>query len=479
MGERVSGAAKLDAAEFARRVRVETATLKQWLKEKRFDGGGQKTGFELETCIIDDGGMTAAPMNAAFLRGFDDAHATIEVGKHNIEFNPPPVPVGDVVGFAAPLADILRRASMRAQNFGAKVISVGLLPTLTPADFSVAMMTDSERVAMLLARLRELKGGGDNVFAVNIGAGEGLYVAVNSAVLESATTSFQIHLQTPAHRAADYYNAAQLLAAPLVAASANSPFFMGRRLWDETRVPVFEQLLFERFTPASANNKRRKRRDDFFGAQYLRRSFAEIYEDNLRLPVLLPVLSGDDARLPHLSLHNSTVWRWNRPVLGFDDDGAPTLRIEHRGLAAGPSAIDMAADAALFVGAARGLADNLNLNNAPAFAATRDNFYAAARDGLRARLHWFDNKTMSAAALIQRHIIPLARRGLATFGADKAQSKTLMDIVMRRAKSGQNGAQWQKDFIGKHGGGSTGMAAMTRAYCQHQAEGKPVHQWRV
>ena len=365
-------------------------------------------------------------------------HLTIEVGKHNIEFNPPPMPVARAAGIAATLADALRRASARAQTFNAAVISVGLLPTLTPADFTVAMMTDSERVALLLARLRELKGGGDNVFAVNIGAGEGLYIAVNSAVLESATTSFQIHLQVPVQNAANYYNAAQLIAAPLISASANSPFFMGRRLWEETRVPVFEQILYERFTHEGG---KRKRRDDFFGAQYLNHSLTEIYEQNLRLPVLLPVLSEDGAHLPHLSLHNSTVWRWNRPVLGFDDNGAPTLRIEHRGLPAGPTAADMAADAALFIGAVCALSKNLNLADAPPFAKTRDNFYAAARDGLRADLHWFNGKVINAAELITKNILPLAKKGLQTLGAEEDEINTIAEVILRRAESGQNGAQ--------------------------------------
>ena len=476
MGKRVNKEAEQNANEFARRLRAETATLKQWQSENRITGGADKIGFELEMCIVDGGGMTAAPISREFLRGLDDPHLTIEVGKHNIEFNPPPMPVARAAGIAATLADALRRASARAQTFNAAVISVGLLPTLTPADFTVAMMTDSERVALLLARLRELKGGGDNVFAVNIGAGEGLYIAVNSAVLESATTSFQIHLQVPVQNAANYYNAAQLIAAPLISASANSPFFMGRRLWEETRVPVFEQILYERFTHEGG---KRKRRDDFFGAQYLNHSLTEIYEQNLRLPVLLPVLSEDGAHLPHLSLHNSTVWRWNRPVLGFDDNGAPTLRIEHRGLPAGPTAADMAADAALFIGAVCALSKNLNLADAPPFAKTRDNFYAAARDGLRADLHWFNGKVINAAELITKNILPLAKKGLQTLGAEEDEINTIAEVILRRAESGQNGAQWQKDFIAKYGGGSTGMARMTRAYWQNQQEGKPVNQWKV
>ena len=134
-------------------------------------------------------------------------------------------------------------------------------------------------------------------------------------------------------------------------------------------------------------------------------------------------------------------------VLGFDDNGAPTLRIEHRGLPAGPTAADMAADAALFIGAVCALSKNLNLADAPPFAKTRDNFYAAARDGLRADLHWFNGKVINAAELITKNILPLAKKGLQTLGAEEDEINTIAEVILRRAESGQNGAQWQKDFI--------------------------------
>ena len=477
MGERINKTAANNAGaqeEFARRLRAETAELKRWHDQRHFVGGADKIGFELEACIVTLDGMTAAPINRAFLQALGDEHATIEVAKHNIEFNPPPMPVSRAAGFAEPLRDIIKRASGKAREFNAAAVSVGLLPTLSPADVTEAMMTDSERVALLMQRLRELKGGDGNVFAVNIGAGEGLNIAVDSAVLEGATTSFQIHLQVPAQNAARYYNAAQLAAAPLVAAAANSPFFMGRRLWEETRVPVFEQLLFERFTPEGG---KRKRRDDFFGARYLSESMAEIYQQNLRLPVLLPVLSDDSSRLPHLSLHNGTVWRWNRPVLGFDKNNNPTMRIEHRGLPAGPTAADMSADAALFIGATLELSGNLK--DAPPFAKARENFYNAARDGLRAKLHWFGNKNITAPEIINNHLLPLAKKGLQKCGANKEEINNVSEVITQRMRNGQNGAQWQRDFITKHGGGSSGMARMTRAYWENQQKNTPVHLWSV
>jgi hypothetical protein len=85
-----------------------------------------------------------------------------------------------------------------------------------------------------------------------------------------------------------------------------------------------------------------------FGSGWLRESIAEHFEDAVqRFPVLLPrSLDDDPARFAHLRLHNGTIWNWNRPLIGFDPDGTPHVRIEQRVLPAGPSVLDMIANAA-------------------------------------------------------------------------------------------------------------------------------------
>ena len=54
--------------------------------------------------------------------------------------------------------------------------------------------------------------------------------------------------------------------------------------------------------------------------------------------------------LAHLRLHNGTIWRWNRPLIGFSDDGRPHIRIEHRVVPSGPSTLDVVANAAFYFG---------------------------------------------------------------------------------------------------------------------------------
>ena len=86
---------------------------------------------------------------------------------------------------------------------------------------------------------------------------------------------------------------------------------MGRDLWAETRVPVFEQVLAARFEAAGHLPSQR---DNFFGYAYVENSALEIFTRNRdHLAVVLPELFDDARHLPHLSLHNGTIWRWVRP----------------------------------------------------------------------------------------------------------------------------------------------------------------------
>ena len=57
---------------------------------------------------------------------------------------------------------------------------------------------------------------------------------------------------------------------------------------------------------------------------------------------------GQAPALEELRLHQGTVWRWNRAV--YDPASGGHLRIEMRALPAGPTVIDMLANAAFLIG---------------------------------------------------------------------------------------------------------------------------------
>jgi hypothetical protein len=281
-------------------------------------------------------------------------------------------------------------------------------------------------------------------------------------MLEAATTSFQLHLQMPASSATAYYNAMLALSGPVLAACGNSPFLFGRQLWEETRIPLFEQSV----VPASTDAQGTRPARVTFGSGYASKSLLEVFEENRdRYVVLLPMVSKDHQdTLPHLRLHNGTIWRWNRPLIGFEADG--------RTLPSGPTFVDAFANTAMFIGASHALvleADELPVE----FVDCRKNFYAAARDGLAAAQIW-GRRSWVARDLLQQQLIPRARQGLAALGIDASEREQLLHVFAERVRSGQTGAEWQRQYLACVQGDA---AAMTARYVEHQRTGRPVHEW--
>ena len=291
MGQEIESAnfGRSNAAEFARRLARETDDVVRWGAEGRFVRARPQIGVEVEACLVDER-FHALPINEKFLSRLADPHATIELARFNVEFNPPPIPLaGDAFDrLRAVLGDIMTRAFDVAESFDARILLAGILPTLTPGDLESRLISKSRRYRAFAAKFASWQKS--RMARVEIPDNEGLVVGVNSVIMESVTTSQQIHLQIPEPGSGAYYNAAQLVAAPMVAVGANSPFFMGRDLWAESRVPVFEQVLGPRFAAGGG--------DDFFGRGYVEESALEIFVHNReRLPVILPELREEKKRL--------------------------------------------------------------------------------------------------------------------------------------------------------------------------------------
>jgi hypothetical protein len=221
------------------------------------------------------------------------------------------------------------------------------LPTLQDSDLTLNNISLLDRYRALNEQVLRQRNGVE--ITLNINGDDHLQVSHKDVMLEAAATSLQIHIQVPQDIAARYYNASILLSAPMVAISANSPCLFGKRLWQETRIPVFEQAVptggygGAAFGPVHRVS---------FGLDYARRSLFECFQENLEhYPLLLPVHYQDDiGKLKHLRLHNGTIWRWNRPLIGFDEDQTPHLRIEHRVCASAPSTVDDIANIAFYYG---------------------------------------------------------------------------------------------------------------------------------
>jgi gamma-glutamyl:cysteine ligase YbdK (ATP-grasp superfamily) len=461
---------KQDFERYAARLDSEMALLRQWFAQGRFAHGVATGGYEVEAWLVDAAGRPVA-INEAFLQRMNSPLVVPELASFNIEFNTTPQQMrGDALRrMHTELENIWSKARDTAQALGADVLTIGILPTVRETDLVLANMSHLTRYRALNEQiLRQRKGC---PIRLDIAGRQSIELSHFDVMLEAAATSFQIHLKVDPEDAVRYFNASILLSAPMVAATANSPFLFGRDLWDETRIPLFEQAVSVR-APQSGWPDRVT-----FGHGYVQASMFECYEENLlRYPVLLPEqLDSATDELAHVRLHNGTIWRWNRPLIGFEADGTPHLRIEHRVIPSGPSNIDMIANAAFYFGLAYQLAtreaapeDELGFDQA------RANFYAAAKNGLQSQLVWLGGVAVPVQQLLLEELIPLARRGLAAQGFDGDDIERYMGIIEARVRSWCNGAAWQRGWVERHG---PDMASLTRAYSERQHAGAPVHEW--
>ena len=456
-----------DFVRFARQLELETRALREAESAGALGEEEPVIGLELEAWLLDPAGGPL-PANEALLAALGDPAVVPELARFNVEFNVAPQPLRGR-GLALLEQELrLRWTACRgaARGLGAELAAIGILPTLRDADLTLASMSPMQRYRALNEQVQRLRHGAP--VRLGIEGVERLASTHRDVMLEAATTSLQAHLQVPAAQAVRHYNAAILLSAPMVALSANAPFLFGRRLWAETRIPLFEQAV-------DAGPEAPPRVS--FGSGYATASLLEVFEENLREhPVLLPIAFLPEGReLAHLRLHNGTIWRWNRPLIGFDAAGRAHLRIEHRVMSAGPGFTDMLANLAVFFGACRALA---TMVEAPEerlpFKLARANFYAAARHGLEAELVWLDGQRGTAAALLEDEILPLARQGLADAGVARDLIQRYLGLAHERLAAGQTGAVWQQRFVEAHG---ADMHALTRAYLDRLHAGQPVHTW--
>ncbi len=457
-------------------LRRETALLQTWFRQHRFATGPHVAGFELEAWLVDREGRPAA-INQQYLERLNNPLVVPELSVFNVEFNTPEQPLQGAVlsRMHAAFTALWRESSWFASDQGAALAMIGILPTVREQDLTVANMSRMVRYRALNEQVFRMRRG--KPMRLDIRGSEILRTEHRDVMLEAATTSFQIHMQVgEPERIADYFNAAMVLSAPMVAVAANSPYLFGKDLWDETRIPLFEQSVAVGGDPDIADPTRRR---VTFGSGYLRRSMLELFRENLdRYPPLLPMCTDEpEARMSHLRLHNGTIWRWNRPLIGFGPDATPHLRIEHRVAAAGPSIPDMIANAALFYGAVHALAQ---APQPPAqrlvFRDSRDNFYRAAQNGLLSELVWFDGRRGSVYDLLLQQLLPLARKGLLSLDIDRADIDAYLGIIEARVRSGCTGARWQRAYVARH---RCDMDALTAAYLHHQDSGLPVHEWGI
>jgi len=470
MGQEITDS-RFDAAafeEFRRRLDTETRLLGEWLAEGRLESGKRRFGFEVEGWLIDEAGHPAAH-NQAFLRKVDDPFVVPELALFNFEINSAPLLL-EGNAFRTLHDDLLarwRHCERAAAALGLRPLMTGILPTVRATDLTPSNMSPMQRYRAINDQVFRLRHGAPIV--IDIRGAEHLVHRHHDVMLESATTSLQIHVEVDAAESARAFNVCKMVSAITVGACANSPFLFGRQLWQETRIPLFEQAVA---VGASDYSKRVT-----FGVRYATDSILECFEANrTRYPVLLPdVMDQPPEALAHLRLHNGTIWRWNRPLIGFDENGLAHCRIEHRVVAAGPTPCDAMANTALFLG----LFEALMRSDEPVetrlpFEQARDNFYAAAAHGLAAEVRWLDGRRMRLDELLRSRLIDTAAEGLEAAGVEHAEAMRWLEVIRRRVDRKMTGADWQVAWMRRH---DNDPAALVEAYAGHQATNRPVHEW--
>jgi gamma-glutamyl:cysteine ligase YbdK (ATP-grasp superfamily) len=471
-----------DFSRFERRLEQNLATLERLLGTPGFGEGEPSLGAELELYVVDRAGRPAR-LNQEILAAAGDPELTLELNRYNLEYNLPPFTLGDGAFSATEQAilDRLQRLGKVAAEFDARPVATGILPTLTEQDFGVSCVTDRLRYHALIEQLIARRGSD---FRIDINGEQPLRMSMSDITLEGANTSFQVHYRVDPSRFADLFNAIQLATAPVLAIAGNSPTLFGHSLWHETRIPLFKQSIDTRkpdryswSEPARVN----------FGRGWVRRGALELFAEAVRLyPPLLPVSDDDpddETALSELRLHQSTVWLWNRPV--YDPAGGGHLRIEMRALPAGPTPVDMVANAAFLIGLAEGLRPGIEtLLPAVPFGIAEYNFYRAAQHGLDANLVWPSAQqyrlTERPVTSLLAECLPIAAEGLAAIGVPDSDARRYLEVIRLRLAARQTGSSWQRRALQRRNGDSASAEAlhdMLEEFMRLSASNLPVAEW--
>ncbi|AWB83651.1 glutamate--cysteine ligase [Corynebacterium liangguodongii] len=465
--------------KYRKRLEDELEVFDRHLQQAKFVSDGT-VGLELELNLV-DASMHPAPRNNDVLAQLSDEYQS-EIGAYNVELNLPPQSIGGagLRRLEEGLTQRLEEVRCAARKCSTEVAMIGTLPTVTTEFLEdPAWMTNEHRYRGLNNSIMESRG---ELLHVRLSRQDDFQHDFEDIATESTCTSMQLHLQVAPNRFADAWNASQAIAGVQAAVGANSPLFLGRRLWHESRIPVFQQSIDTR-TQELINQGVRPR--VWFGERWITSVF-DLFEENVRYfsPLLpegrmeagKPLMTGDNPGLHYLNLHNGTVWRWNRPI--YDPNGELShIRVENRLLPAGPTAKDVIADAAFYYGLVKFLGEQTRpVWSRMSFATAEANFLAGARDGLFARVSWPTLGTVDVCKLVAEHLLDMAREGLRLFDVSVDCIEEYLGIIAGRVEARQNGASWQLAALDSVSGDDA-LERVVRQYLVNQAAGAPVHTW--
>ncbi len=475
--------------QFTRHLLKDIQALEKMLENDWFETDQMHIGAEQEICLVDENNKPASK-SIQILERLKHPNFTTELAQFNLEANLDPLPfTGECFSkLEAQIHALMGLLKDTAREFDVKCLLTGILPTIRRFDIEMENLTPLDRYYALIEAITRLRG---NVYELKIEGIDELNIKQETALIEACNTSFQVHLQVKPSEFVSKYNIAQVIAAPILAVSSNSPMLFGKRLWNETRIALFQQSVDTR---ATGEHLRYTSPRVTFGNRWLKDSILDLYkEDIMRFRVLLTTDVEEDVmqcieqkitpKLRALNIHNSTVYRWNRPCYGVSPNGKPHLRIENRILPAGPTIVDEIANAAFWIGLMNGFEDAYpDVTKQFDFDETKANFIRSARVGLSAKFVWAKGQVIGDTDLIQKELLPIAKAGLKKAHILDKDIDKYMDIIENRTRSGMTGSKWILNSYAKLIKETTkeeATNALVSSIMVNQERSEPVHLWRL
>lgn len=462
--------------------------LERMLDDDMFEKNNQRIGAEQELCLLDKS-WRPAPIIMKVLEEIKDEHFTTEHSQYNLEINLDPIEFkGNCFSkLEKTLKGYLSRLEKVIKQLNSEFILVGILPTVRRIDLKIENLTPLKRYRLLGDIMRKLRGG---PFEFRIEGADELITKHDSIMFEGCNTSFQVHFQVSPKDFVNCYNWAMAISGPVLAVATNSPMLLGKRLWHETRIALFQQSVDSR---SSGDDLREKSSRITFGNTWVKKSITEIFkEDIARYRVMIGTEIKEDSlklldkgRIPPLDAlqtHNGTVYKWNRACYGVTN-GKPHLRIENRILPAGPTVVDEIANAAFWLGLMNGIPEKYgDVANLMEFDVAKLNFVRAARTGIETHFKWFGDKLIAADKLILKELLPISRKGLEKAKITSEEIDHYLNIVEERVRSKRTGSKWIMSSFAKlcrQSDNYEACVAITAGIVNRQKLGMPVSQWSL
>lgn len=470
--------------KFLKHLLHDVEAIDQMIREDMIEKGKRRVGAEQEFCIVDK--YFKPSRNAPeILQKIDNPQFTSELARYNLEINLDPFELkGNCFKkMESQLRSLLKLADKAVSDSDEKIILTGILPSIDYRAVQINYLTPKPRYEALSRILSELRGGD---FELNITGVDELILTHNNILFEACNTSFQCHYQVEPKDFADMYNWAQLISGPVLSICANSPLLIGKQLWAETRIPLFQQSIDTR---GKGYHLRERQQRVTFGNRWIN-SVTDVYKNDIARHTILfmteiekdsleDLKDGNIPSLDALSLHNGTLYKWNRPCYGVSG-GIPHLRIENRYIPSGPTVEDEMANLTFWAGLMSNMPKNCkDIWCDTSFDDAKENFYKAAMWGIQSGMIW-NGKLMPARDLILDLLLPRAEEGLKRLEVNDKDIKRNLSIIEERAGNYGTGSRWLiKSYrkLREKYDRDEASVALTAIMYNRRLSDKPVHKW--